>query len=208
MRSVFSAEQKALLTEIFDRPDRLTEHAAEAEFKSRFCQRDGPFARENRLNKTQIKSWMSNEKARRAKQQLRSDLDDEASSGADVGGNAAVAGGRGGARGRGAGRGRGRGGRGRDQGGCGARGGRQQGAGAGAPGKGRHSDASSSSEEESGDDGEEGSAGEGGPAGDDLYEVEEVNGCASDRRQAKIPDQVGRWLGLTRIYIAFLLAND
>eukprot|EP00966_Prymnesium_polylepis_P227692 5269285-Prymnesium_polylepis.1 len=47
---------------------------------------------------------MSNEKARRAiKQQLRSDLDDEASSGADVhvGGNAAVAGGRGGARGRG-----------------------------------------------------------------------------------------------------------
>jgi len=101
VRSVFSAEQKALLTEIFDRPDRLTEHAAEAEFKSRFCQRDGPFARENRLNKTQIKSWMrmSNEKARRAKQQLRSDLDDEASSGADVGGNAAVAGGRGEARG-------------------------------------------------------------------------------------------------------------
>ena len=123
-RSNFTAEQKALLTEIFERPDRISEVAAETEFKNKFCSRkDGPFATKYRLNKVQIKSWMSSEKARRAKQQLGAlagaEMDAAAAQNGGANAGAAAAG-----DGRGRGRGRGRGGAraGRSGGGKGGRG--------------------------------------------------------------------------------------
>ena len=61
----FTVEQKALLLELFEKPDRPNETQMHATFHARFSDASGPFARQLRLTRPQIKSFMSTEKARR-----------------------------------------------------------------------------------------------------------------------------------------------
>ena len=63
----FTAEQRAFLTELYDKPDRVSEHQAEQLFKGKFNEAEGLYARCFRLTKSQCKAWFSSEKSRRAK---------------------------------------------------------------------------------------------------------------------------------------------
>ena len=63
----FTAEQKALLVELFERPDRPNETQMFDIFQQRFGQATGAYARQLRLTRAQIKSFMSTEKGRRQK---------------------------------------------------------------------------------------------------------------------------------------------
>ena len=67
----FTAEQKALLLELFENPDRLNETQMHTTFIARFSDASGPYARQLRLSCAQIKSFMSKEKARRQKAAAR-----------------------------------------------------------------------------------------------------------------------------------------
>ena len=63
----FTEEQRALLLELFEKPERPNDAQMHETFKQRFSQAAGPYARGLRLTRAQIKSFMSCEKARRKK---------------------------------------------------------------------------------------------------------------------------------------------
>ena len=67
VRTMRTSEQKALLVELFERADRPSDSDKYNIFHARFCNATGPYAREHRLTRVQIKSFMSQEKARRQK---------------------------------------------------------------------------------------------------------------------------------------------
>ena len=123
VRTRYTAEQKALLLECFDDPQRPNERNAHERFKLRFQSRDGPFARALVMTAAKIKAWYGSEKQRRKKAAMvrfvAAEAQDEedaeaaaAEEGATAGGDradAAAGGGRAGERGRGRGRAGGRG---------------------------------------------------------------------------------------------------
>ena len=67
VRTRYTPEQKALLLECFDNPQRPNEANAHALFKARFKDRDGPFARSLVMSAAKIKAWYGSEKQRRQK---------------------------------------------------------------------------------------------------------------------------------------------
>ena len=65
-RKRFSPEQRVFLVELFEWPEgRLTEEQLVQKFKDRFAAHDGAYARSLRLDRAQIKAWLSCEKRRR-----------------------------------------------------------------------------------------------------------------------------------------------
>ena len=63
----FTTEQRAVLMELFEKPERPNDTQMFESFKARFSNADGPYARVLRLTRAQIKSFMSTEKGRRKK---------------------------------------------------------------------------------------------------------------------------------------------
>ena len=63
----FTTEQRAVLIELFEKPERPNDTQMFESFKARFSSADGPYARALRLSRAQIKSFMSTEKGRRKK---------------------------------------------------------------------------------------------------------------------------------------------
>ena len=63
----FTTEQRAVLMELFEKPERPNDTQMFESFKARFSNADGPYARALRLTRAQIKSFMSTEKGRRKK---------------------------------------------------------------------------------------------------------------------------------------------
>ena len=67
VRTRYTDEQKALLLECFNNPQRPNEANAHTLFKLRFVDRDGKFARSLVMSAAKIKAWYGSEKQRRAK---------------------------------------------------------------------------------------------------------------------------------------------
>ena len=67
VRTRFTDEQRAMLVELFNKPERPNDTQMHDAFKARFSNANGPYARSLQLTRPQIKSFMSTEKARRQK---------------------------------------------------------------------------------------------------------------------------------------------